>query len=226
MSMPPPSDGSDEPSVDLHKTGADATEKSEDAAFDPYRFGRPEHPVPPEFAPPGYIADPPAADPYAAPPNPYGSQHSAQPYHPTGQPSGPPPYQPYGQPGANYPAYPSYPQSGYPGAGYPPVDQGNNGKAITSMVLGIVSIPLFFLTWLDLALIVPALVFGILGLQQAKQRAGKGRSQAITGLVCLVVGAIAATIFTVFIVHRANDCQHYREDGDDIGYSQCIRDGN
>jgi hypothetical protein len=54
--------------------------------FDPYRFGRPDRPVPPEYAPHGYVTPPPQAPPVMAPP----------PY-PYGYPPPPPPgYPPYG----------------------------------------------------------------------------------------------------------------------------------
>ncbi|WP_375492201.1 hypothetical protein [uncultured Jatrophihabitans sp.] len=217
-SAPSAGDGPDDSAkVDLSKHGpGDA-----DPPFDPYRFGRPEHPVPPEFAPPGYIPDPPAEPPanpygtanpygpppgqYGAPPNPYGSQHQAQPYHPYGPPPGQQPYPGYGY-------------------GYGAAPTGTNGKALTAMILGIASIPLFFLTFLDLALIVPALVFGILGLRESTRRNGKGRGQAIAGLACMVVGAIGATVFAVWVFGRVGDCEHYLRDGDNTGYHQCVND--
>ena len=37
--------------------------------FDPYRFGAPEHPIAPEYAPPGYTP-PPAYSQYGPPPAP------------------------------------------------------------------------------------------------------------------------------------------------------------
>lgn len=216
-SSPSGHDGPDDQAakVDLGKHG-DGGAGAADTPFDPYRFGRPEHPVPPEFAPPGYVPDPPtdpsanpygAASPYGpppgqygAPPNPYGAQHVAQ------------QYQPYGPPPGQYPGY---------GYGAP---TGTNGKALTAMILGIASIPLFFLTFLDLALIVPALVFGILGLRESKRRNGRGRGQAIAGLTCLIVGAIGATVFTVWVFTRVGSCEHYLRDGDNTGYHQCVND--
>jgi len=54
------------------ENGAESSENSERTEapldFDPYRFGAPEHPVPPEFAPPGY--KPPVA--VKPPPDPFG----------------------------------------------------------------------------------------------------------------------------------------------------------
>ncbi len=91
-------------------------------------------------------------------------------------------------------------------------------------MLGIASIPFFFLTFLDLALIIPALVFGILGLNESKVRNGKGRSQAIAGLACMVVGAIAASIFTVYVLGKVGDCAQYARDGDTSAYHSCVED--
>jgi hypothetical protein len=77
MTAPPP----DEPGRDPGGRGGD-----EPLDFDPYRFGRPEHPVPAEYAPPGYIPPPqaPPPPPQAPPPLPYG-------YPPPGYAYGPPP---------------------------------------------------------------------------------------------------------------------------------------
>ena len=237
MTLPPqpphPSqDDGDEPrtphdaAVDLDKHGTAATEPP----FDPYRFGKPDHPVPPEFAPPGYVADPPPAapSPYGPPANPY----ATNPYG--DNPYGANPYQspPWGPPAAGYQMPPpnsgqqgpsgyGYPAYGAPGPGAP---QGNNGKAIAGMVLGIASIPFFFLSVLDLALIIPGLVLAIIGLGQAKRRGGKGRSQAIAGIVCVSIGTVAATAYSVYLFSRVGDCVHYARDGDNAAYQQCVHD--
>lgn len=240
--------GYERPTVDLGKhgdTGGEQSAQPSGEPFDPYRFGRPDHPVPPEFAPPGYVPDPPASPyatptsgPYAPPANPYGPASAHPPSYgppptqgygqqPYGQPYGQQPYgqQQYGQPGGHqgppqgYPGYPPY--QSYPGY---TAKQGNNGKAVAALVLGIASIPFFFLTFLDLALIIPALVLGILGLNESKLRNGKGRSQAIAGLVCMVVGAIAATIFTVYVLGKVGDCAQYARDGDTSAYHSCVDD--
>ena len=68
--------------VDLGKPtpAAPSGDPTADAPFDPYRFGKPDHPVPPEYAPPGYVPDEPPP-PYAAATNapygqgPYGPPH-------------------------------------------------------------------------------------------------------------------------------------------------------
>jgi hypothetical protein len=185
--------------------------------FDPYRFGLPEHPVPPEYAPPGYVFPsqpapaPPAAGPWAPP--------AALP--PTQAGSGPPgPLSP--------PPYPQYPHYPY-GAPPPPPYHGyyqpkpGNGKAVAALVLGILSIVFFWLTVFDLALIIPAVVFGTLGLSDARTRNAGGRGKAIAGLVCAAVGTAIVVIFTIIVVHAANQCGGLSHSSDP-GFEQCLRD--
>lgn len=154
--------------------------------FDPYRYGAPEHPVPPEYAPPGYTPPPVTAP---------------APQAPT-------------QPGPGYPG-PGYPAPGYP-AGYPypappnyaqqyPQPRTGNGKAIAALVLGILAIVFCWTSIFDVILVALAVIFGFLGLSDAK-RGGGGRGMAITGLVCGLVGALLATVLTVVIYSRIRPC--------------------
>ena len=214
-----------------------------DESFDPYRFGAPDVPPPPEYAPPGYR--PPADYQYPAPtteaphgpypPYPYGTTAGGQ---PGGAPSGQQPYgqqpygqqpygqQPYGQspygqqPYGQQPYGQPYGQSPYGPGG--PAAQGN-GKAVAALVLGIVSIVLCWLTFLDAVFVVLALIFGFLGLNDARNRGGRGRGQALAGLICAAVGAVLAIVFTVVVVHLANKCGGLDNQGDP-GYQQCLRD--
>jgi hypothetical protein len=82
--------------------------------FDPYRFGAPEHPIPPEYAPPGYT--PPPVPPLAPPTPPAGEQN------PWAVPPPTPPNYAGGQPGA--PTQSGYPGQPYPGQPYPGQQQG------------------------------------------------------------------------------------------------------
>src|SRR6478609_499046 len=122
--------------------------------FDPYRYGKPDHPVPPEYAPPGYNP-PPAASmpPPIQPPNQPPRQPTQQQrvWPPVDMAKQPPPPQ--------YGAYPGYTPHRPPPAGYPAYGmvQQSNGKATTAMVLGILSIVFFWLTFLDLGLAIPAI---------------------------------------------------------------------
>lgn len=210
----------------------------EEPAFDPYRFGRPDHPVPPEFAPPGYVPDPaPAAGgPTGYPPGPpqgsgqqpYSPSSTPYPYDrpPYGQnPSGQAPYGqvPYGQaPQGQNP----YGQAPY-GAPPPPYGygsaQGGNGKAVTAMVLGIASILLCWLSVLAAAVIIPAIVFGFLGLSQARQRGGVGKGMAIAGLACAAVATVLAVIVTVLVTNAIAECGGTANQ-DDPGFNQCVQE--
>jgi hypothetical protein len=146
--------------------------------FDPYRFGAPEHPIPAEYAPPGYTP-PPAT----APPPPYV-----------------PPQPTHGYQGQGY-GYPAPPNSGQQ---YPQPRTGN-GKAIAALVLGILAIVFCWTSIFDAVFVVLAIVFGFLGLSDAK-RSGGGRGMAMAGLICGLAGAVAAILFSVWILSRVGPC--------------------
>jgi hypothetical protein len=186
--------------------------------FDPYRFGKPDFPVPAEFAPPGYQPPPPTE-----PPPGYGSPQYGAPAY------GPPAGQPYGQPpGPPYPAgqYPNGPGGYGPipppyGGQYPPQKAGN-GKATASLVLGIASILLCWLVFLDAIPVILALIFGALGRAQAVRdpRSG-GKGMALAGMICAVVGAIAAIALTVVYTRIAHDCSSYNTGT--TAFNDCLR---
>lgn len=237
------------------------TEPPEDQPFDPYRYGAPEHPVPPEFAPPGYEQSgylPPLPDlPPEFPQNPYGQNPYPQdPYAQTPYPQapyGPGPYgpgpgsfgpqnpgpqdpytqTPYGQNPAGYGGYPQpgpgYPPQGYAPPGYvPPPGQPQgyappgyapppgysyrqpgpgHGKAVAGLVLGILSIVFCWASFVDLLLLVPALIFSIMGLSEARMGRG-GRGLAMSGLICTIAGVVLAIVMTIVWVSVAHniDC--------------------
>lgn len=172
--------------------------------FDPYRYGRPDHPVPAEYAPPGYVPDPtPSA--YQQPPTPY---------------AGP-------GPGPGYPGHPGGPYSGAP---VPPPYNGyqqprtGNGKAIAALVLGIASIVFCWVSVFDAVFVVLALVFGLIVLSEAR-RGGRGRGMAIAGLACAVVGALLATVLTVKIINAADQCGGLSHPGVSTqDFRQCLSD--
>jgi hypothetical protein len=166
--------------------GAGAPDATPAPDFDPYRFGAPEHPVPREYAPPGY-----------RPP--------ALPREPV-RPQAPPP-----------PAY---------SMAYPPVSAGSaagtNGKAVTSMVLGIVSIVCCWLTVFDAVPVVLAVVFGIVALNEMRANpARSGRGMAIAGIVCGAVGAVLAIVVTTWLVNLANQCGGFGTNSADMRH--CIQ---
>lgn len=160
--------------------------------FDPYRYGKPDYPVPPEYAPPGYVAPPPA---------------------PTAQPQQPiwPPTDAKQPPPPQYGSYPGYLPHPPPPPGYPAYGtvQQSNGKATTAMVLGILSIVFFWLTFLDLGLAIPAIVLGAIGVRDAKRYPPRGgRAKALAGLICGSIGAVLIIITLIVVFVRIAPCIH------------------
>jgi hypothetical protein len=197
-----------------------------EAPFDPYRFGKPDHPIPAEYAPPGYTG------PVAPPPTPYEQPNPwAAPQYgaPAGNPFNNPPGTPYGQ--QPYGQQP-YGQQPYPPApygpppmpyGYGPQPRRSNGKAVTAMVLGILSILLCWLFFFDAALVIPGLIFSLIAMSETKGAGGSGRGMAVAGLICTLIGAVLATILTVLLVHAANQCGGFGN-SNAPGFDQCLRD--
>ena len=185
--------------------------------FDPYRFGRPDHPIPPEYAPPGYVPPTPAT-----PSEPARARPVWPPQEPSGK-AGPPPAYPYG----GYPP-PPQPYGGYtphppPPPGYPPYGQvqRGTGRATTAMVLGIIAIPMFWLTIFDLALAVPAIVLGALALRDANRLPGRpGRGKALAGLICGIVAVVLVVVTVVVVYSRLSSCLNYGFNSD--RYQSCV----
>lgn len=212
-----------------------------EAPFDPYRFGAPEHPIPAEFAPPGYTG------PVAPAPTPYGGAPGAGYPGPTGNPFANPPGTPYGSPppgtappgspppgnpyGSPPPGTPPYqyppPQYGYgaPPPGYHAYAQPRtgNGKAVAALVFGILSIVLFWLSVFDGLFVILGLVFAIIALSETRGGRVGGRGLAIAGLVCTIVGALFAILFSVWVFHAASKCGGL-DNSNDSHWNQCIKD--
>lgn len=171
--------------------------------FDPYRFGKPDHPIPPEYAPPGYVPPQPAY-----PPN-----YPPQPVWPpsTDQHQGYPAHNPYPYP----PPPPGYPYG---------VQHQSNTKATVALVLGILSIVFCWLSIFDLLLIVPAIVFGALGRRDAARFPDhRGKNAATSGLICGIVAVVLAVAATVFVYTRVRDCvDNY--DTNSSAYRHCVND--
>ena len=81
----------------------------------------------------------------------------------------------------------------------PPAVQQSNGMAVASLVLGIVSLILFFTFVPPFILGGLAVLFGILGLSKAKQGA-PNKGLAIAGIVCGAVGIVAAIAFIALVL--------------------------
>src|SRR5579875_1991811 len=166
----PPDEPAERPGVNLGKD----PDPSAEAPFDPYRFGRPEHPIPAEYAPPGSTGPTtPAATPYGQ--DPYG--------RPSENPFGNPPGTPYGPPPSQYPPY------GYSGppqppqySAYGPPTQHRSGKAVAGLVLGICAIVFCWLTVLDGVFVVLGFVFSLIALGETRRLNLPGRGMALAGL--------------------------------------------
>ncbi len=215
-----PDSGEPTEGVDLGKG-----EPAGEAAFDPYRFGKPEHPIPAEYAPPGYSGPvTPAPSPYPEP-APWAAPPGSQPANPFSNPPGTP-YGPYGNPQQPYqPPHPYPPgQYGPPPPPYPLYAQpkAGNGKAVAALVLGIASVIFFWLSLFDGLFVVLGLVFSLIAMGEAKRPGAGGRGMAVAGLVCSIVGALLATVFTVWAVHVANQCGGI-DNKDSPGWNDCIR---
>ncbi|MDO4254176.1 MAG: DUF4190 domain-containing protein [Kocuria sp.] len=115
----------------------------------------------------------------------------------------------------------------------PPVTPGR-GLAIASVVLGVISVLLFFLG-LTFLLAVLGLVFAIIALVKARKVPGSRKGMSITGLVLNIIGLILggiALIFWVFVGGAAlqilqdpagQECiTQYTEDQNMEKYRQCI----
>jgi hypothetical protein len=199
-----------------------------EAPFDPYRFGKPDHPIPAEYAPPGYtgpVAPPPS--PYPEP-GPWAAPPGSQPTNPFSNPPGTPYGTPYGPSGPSGPAQPPYQ---YPPGQYgppPPQYHGyvqpktGNGKAVAALVLGIASVVFFWLSLFDGLFVVLGLVFSLIAMGETKMPGARGRGMAVAGLICSIIGAILATVFTVWAIHVANQCGGI-DNKDSPGWNDCIR---
>ncbi len=211
--------------VDLGKS-----DPSAEAPFDPYRFGKPDHPIPAEYAPPGYTGPTiPAAgapNPYQAP-NPWAQPPGGQSGNPFSNPPGTP-YTPGQQPPQQPYQYPPPPSAFGPGVPPPPPYHGyarprtGNGKAVAALVLGILSIVFCWLSFFDAVFVITGLVFALIALNESRQSQAPGRGMAIAGLVCTVIGAIAATVLTVVFVHAINKCGGF-DNTDSSDFRTCVQ---
>lgn len=129
-----------------------------------------------------------------------GSQYPTNPSNPQ--------YPQYPPQSPEYPSQQGYPQQpgygaqpgGYPqpGYGYPPAQpQGGSGFGIASLIFGILSIVLFFLTVLDIVPIALGIILGIIG----RGRNRRGRGMALAGIITSVIGLII--VIGVFVAAAA-----------------------
>lgn len=89
-------------------------------------------------------------------------------------------------------------QANYPRGGYDQQSTGAaDGMAIASLVLGIISLPLFCIWCLGLPCGLLAIIFGALGLK------GRYRALAISGIVCAGIGMLLALGFVALAASGA-----------------------
>ena len=116
--------------------------------------------------------------------------------------AGPPAYP--GMPGGS-PAYLSAP--GYPGfpthpGGYygpPTLRKQTSGLAVTGMVLGMLSLLLFWAWLLALLLALLGIVFSALGISQCSKPGWTGMGMAVTGLVCALLTAMIWVALAILV---------------------------
>jgi hypothetical protein len=95
------------------------------------------------------------------------------------------------------------PHGAYNPYGAPP-SQGN-GMAVAGLVLGILAVVLFFLTWPAWLLGILGIIFGALGMSKAKRIGGKGKGMGMAGLICGVIGLLVSIIWTVWLISAVNE---------------------
>jgi uncharacterized protein DUF4190 len=100
------------------------------------------------------------------------------------------------------PPPPPPPQYGAPAPGAPGAQPKTSGKAITSLVTGILSLPGICCWPLGVILGILGIVFGILGRKDiaASQGQQKGEGLALAGIIC---GAVAIVLIAVVLILAA-----------------------
>ena len=86
-----------------------------------------------------------------------------------------------------------------PGPGMPPIPLSSgsaqsNGLAVTSLVLGIISLVSFCVGFLAG---IPAIIFGVLGRKKAAELNGEGSGQATGGLIMGIIGTVIGIGFVI-----------------------------
>ncbi|WP_373558000.1 DUF4190 domain-containing protein [Paenibacillus sp. XY044] len=72
-----------------------------------------------------------------------------------------------------------------------------NGKAITSMVLGILSVMILYIGFI---LGILAIIFAALSFKELKRGYEQGKGMAIAGLVCGIIGVLLWGLILLFVV--------------------------
>lgn len=99
-----------------------------------------------------------------------------------------------------------------PGAyGAPGGGESTSGKAITSLVTGILAVPTACCWPLALVLGVLGIVFGFLGRRDIEQSQGrlKGAGMALAGIICGAIGLLLAAVLAVLFLFGAIDTESF-----------------
>lgn len=127
------------------------------------------------------------------------------------------------------PAFPQYGQQ-YPGAPMPQGGYGypgnfgpprNSKLAVTSLVLGIVSLPAIVIGIGPLIALV-GLILGIIGVAGARRKNLK-RGIGIAGIIVSVVSLIAGALLILAATNAANSCKSV-DRNDNSAYTKCVKD--
>lgn len=141
-----------------------------------------------------------------------GQTPSQFPQYPQQQyPSAPPPQDGYGVPAGAYGAMP----------GQPFGPRRTSKLAITSLILGIISIPGIVLGLIGPVIALVGLILGIIGIAGASRKNLK-RGVGIAGIVLSVLGLIGGSLVTVAEVHAINACKSINR-SDTTAYNDCFR---
>ena len=72
-----------------------------------------------------------------------------------------------------------------------------NGKAITSLVFGILSIIFMIISLLGITFAIIGLVFGFIGLNEIKRFKQEGRKMALAGVICSSIGVLLPILLAI-----------------------------
>ncbi|MCP3032343.1 DUF4190 domain-containing protein [Halobacillus sp. A1] len=72
-----------------------------------------------------------------------------------------------------------------------------NGKAVASLVLGILSIVTMILMVVGLIMGAVGLVLGIIGLKEIKRQDQEGKKMAVAGIICSSLGIVLPILLSV-----------------------------
>lgn len=83
--------------------------------------------------------------------------------------------------------------------------------AVAGLVLGILALVLFFITWPSWILAILGIIFGALGISKANKIGGKGKGMAIAGLVCGVLGLLLGIVLFVLAMKASREFRRFGE---------------